>query len=113
MPMFITISIVSLCLMFNVFSLFLVLEGCGLIGEIAFFNKEYRFVGAPVFLGIVAVYYLYGRKYKIIYDSFVDKRKQAPSTFMSISVVVLYYILSFVVLLIAGMYKNKDWIFSG
>lgn len=44
MLMFITITVISLCVMFNVFSIFFLLEGFGVLDE-KYFRKEHRFSG--------------------------------------------------------------------
>lgn len=111
MPMFITVTVITLCVMFNVFSFFFLLEGMGIL-EVEYFKKEYRFIGASVFLVLVASYYLYNGRYKKIYGNFVKQRSKKPSTFKAIAIVILFYILSFVGLVIAGMFRNQTWIFA-
>jgi hypothetical protein len=110
MPLFITITIITLCFMFNVFSISLILEGLGVIENV--FPKESKFIGSLGFLGFVSVYYLYKKRYKTIYERFKAERKTPPSNLMAICVVCLYYLVSVVLLFLAGFFKNKDWIFS-
>lgn len=110
MPMFITITVINLCFMFNIFSVFLVLEGFGLIGNL--FPDETKLVGAIVFIGIVSMYYLFGKRYKRIYEHYKSKRKNSPSTFKAIGIVVMYYLVSGIVLFITALFKNKDWLFN-
>lgn len=111
MPMFIVVPVISLCIMFNIFTLYFLFEGLGILNSIPY-NKEYRFLGTSVLLILVTIYYLPKRRYKTIYDNFVRNRKSPPKLVYSILVVIVYYVLSFTLLLIAGMYKNQAWIFA-
>lgn len=110
MPMFITISVINLCFMFNVFSVALILEGLGLATDL--FPKETRFIGVLVFLGIVSLYYLIGNRYKKIYENYLVKRKRSPSTLKATLIVIVYYTVSGAILFVSALYKNKDWIFE-
>lgn len=76
-----------------------------------FFPKETRFIGALVFLALVSGYYLYNKRYLKIYDAFKRKEAEPIKTWKAILIIVTYYLISCGVLLLAGLYKNKDWIF--
>ena len=110
MPMFITVTVINLCFMFNVFSVFLILEGFGLIGN--YFPKETRFIGAIMFLGVVSAYYLLGKRYKKIYEDYRSRPKNPPSTFKAIVIVISYYLVSGMILFVSALFKNKDWVFN-
>ena len=111
MPMFVTILVISICFMFNVFAVFLLLDGLGIVNGV-FFPKEYRIIGTVVFMGLVSFYYLYGGRYKKLYDEYSKRYDNRPSTFKAILVVVAYYLMSFLLMLLSGMFRNGDWIFS-
>lgn len=112
--MFIVVTVISLCFIFNVGAIILFLQGSGLLGDrdTNYFPKETRFVGALIFLGIVSAYYLIGKRHQTIYQRLKEKYIEPPKTWYSILVVIIYYALSFGLLLIAGLYKNQDWIFA-
>lgn len=110
MPMFITILVISLCFMFNVFAILFLAEGFGLSGN--YFQRRFRAIGALVFLGLISFYYLHNHRYKRFYDECSKRYRNRPSTLKAILVVVGYYIVSITLMLVAGMFKNKDWIFS-
>jgi hypothetical protein len=112
MPMFITVTVITLCFIFNIGSFLFLLQGLGLIKEANYFPKETRFLGALIFAGIVSGYYLINGRYKTIYSRLKIKYVEPPKTWHSITVVLLYYLLSFGLLLLTGLYKNHDWIFG-
>ena len=110
MPVFITVTVITMCFMFNIFTIFLCLEGAGIIKGIELFPKEFKVVGAITFLLLVAGYYMYKGRYKRIHEKCISKYG-SPKTFKAIVVVVSYYVVSFFLMLLAGLYKNGDWIF--
>ena len=110
MPMFITIGVINLCFMFNVFSVVLILEGFGLTTD--FFQKETRFFGVLIFLSFISLYYLIGKRYKRIYNNYKSRRISPPTTLKAILIVVAYYVISGALLFISALFKNKDWLFD-
>ena len=104
------ILFVVACLMFNIFTIAIFLEGLGILHEYPFSeNLKYPFSFA--LLIIVLVYYLYHNRYKRIVEDFNQKYKDR-SQLHPVIVVLIYYIISFGLLLLAGLFKNHDWIFS-
>jgi len=77
------------------------------------FNKQYNIIIVLVFVGFIFGYYLFGKdkRYYRIITKFENKGKKY-NTFFSILVVVGHYVLSFLLVLVAGLYMNKDWIFA-
>jgi len=111
-PLFFAIPIVTICFMFHTFSIFLLLEGMGIIGEINIFSKENKLIGSLFFVSIVALYYLFNKRYKKIYSLYNSRKNQTAKTSTAILIVVSYYVISFGILLVSALYKNKDWIFK-
>lgn len=111
MPMFSVITIITLCFMFNVFAILLFAEGAGIINGVSF-PKSFRILVAILFLGVVTSYYLINNRYQKIYSRMAKRRNGSPSIALSVLVIVTHYVLSFLVALLAGLYKNKDWVFS-
>lgn len=110
-PLFFAIPIVTVCFMFHIFSIFLFLEGMGIIGRSIIFSKENKLIGALFFVSVVAIYYLLNKRYKKIYSLYNNRKNQPPKTSMAILIVVFYYLISFGILLVSALYKNRDWIF--
>ncbi len=97
------------CIMFNIFTVFLLLDAWGVNTGIEF-KKEYKFVFTLSLLLILLFYYLYKGRYKKIIEKF--EQKENGVSIHPIIVIILYYGISFGLLLLVGMYKNHDWIFA-
>jgi hypothetical protein len=110
--MFIVVSVITMCLIFNVGTILFLLQGMGILSDANLFPEEARLIGALIFLGIVSGYYLVNGRYKKIYSRFKAKENRPPKTWYSILIVVSYYLLSFSLLLLTALYKNRDWIFA-
>lgn len=110
MLVFGAISFVVLCIMFNIFTVFLLLEGLGWVA--VSFEKEYKF---PFILGLVLVilfYYLYKERYKKILERCEQKERVRGIALHPVLVFIMYYGINFGLMLLAGLYKNGDWIFA-
>jgi hypothetical protein len=104
------IIFVVACLMFNIFTITILLDSIGVIDEFPF-RKEYKFVFSILLVAIVLLYYLYNGKYKKIIEHY-EKKNVEKVQLHPVVVIVVYYLISFGLLLLAGMYKNHDWIFA-
>jgi hypothetical protein len=74
------------------------------------FRKEYKYFFTFTLLILLLFYYLYKGRYKRIIEKFESKDKKLY--LHPIIVIIMYYGISFGLLLLAGMYKNQDWIFA-
>ena len=101
------IIFVVACVMFNVFAISFALEGAGLID--IDFKEKYKYPFAFGLVGILLGYYLYKGRYKKIVARYSEKARLQIHPVLAI---IFYYAISFLIMLIAGMYKNSDWIFS-
>lgn len=104
------IMFVVVCVMFNIFTVFLLLEGLGVINMS--FEREYKF---PFTLGLVLAllaYYFYQGRYKQILKKYEDRERSHGLAWHPLAVFILYYGISFSLMLLAGLYKNGDWIFA-
>jgi len=104
------IVFVGFCLMFNIFSIAFIFEEMGIIDEMSI-KKEYEFVFA---LGLVLLLYFY-YSYKGRYKRIINYYEQKPLGIVQlhpIIVILVYYLVSFGLLILAGLYKNHDWIFA-
>ncbi|HCY41796.1 MAG TPA: hypothetical protein DHV48_10640 [Prolixibacteraceae bacterium] len=97
------------CVMFNIFAISFVLEGAGLID--IDFKEKYKYPFSFGLIGILLFYYLYKGRYKKIVEKYSESSKNGLQIH-PILVIIFYYLISFFNMLIAGMYKNNDWIFS-
>jgi hypothetical protein len=105
------ITFVVACLMFNIFTFFMLLDGLG-IGNSVTFNKKYKYVFSLLLVVSLFGYYLYNNRYKKILERLEKKESDFIKGLHPIIVIAVYYILSFGLLLLAGLYKNHDWIFK-
>lgn len=100
---------VAIVFILNLFSLLFVLEGL----QITYFeyNREYSLYVGFSFLTLFLMYYGVDKRYIKIVDSFEKKNIPKSSSFQ-LFVVFCYYLITFILLLISGLFKNKDWIFK-
>lgn len=110
MLVFGAITFVAPCIMFNVFTVFLILEKQGWIGVT--FDKGNRFIFALSLLGIVYFYYVYKGRYKRIIEKWERKEKNKRFVLHPILVFILYYGTTAFLMFLAGFYKNSIWIFQ-
>ena len=110
MPVLGGIIFLVLCLMLNLFTVMLTLEGF----EIAEFtlDKKYKYPLSFALVLILLFYYLQGNRYKRIIEHHHKMENRKGVGLHPILVIALYYISSFGLLLLAGLFKNGDWIFS-
>lgn len=108
MPVLGGIIFVVACVMFNIFTIAQVLEGLGVMD--VEFKERYKFPFALILVGIMLGYYLFKGRYKIIIEKYEQSKRGKPQLH-PIFVIIIYYGISFGLLLLAGLYKNQDWIF--
>lgn len=97
------------CLMFNIFTVFMLLSAWNVNTGVEF-KKEYKYIITFSLLAFLLLYYLYKGRYKRIIEKFEQNKKGI--SMHPIIVIIIYYGISFGLLLLAGMYKNHDWIFA-
>lgn len=101
---------VAACLMFNIFTIEILFQATGIIDEYPF-KPEYKYVFSIALVTLVLLYYLLKGRYKRIIDDY-EQKKSGNVQLHPIFVIIIYYVVSFGLLLLAGMYKNHDWIFA-
>lgn len=97
------------CMMFNIFTVFMLLSAWDIDTRIEF-KKEYKYIFTFSLLVFLLLYYLYKGRYKRIIEKYEQKKKGI--SIHPIIVIIIYYGVSFGLLLVAGLYKNRDWIFA-
>ncbi len=105
-PWVISMLIVFLCFMFNIQTIYFLIASIN--GYEYFIENELLQIVILLLLSSILFYsYYINENYKKI-----SKTLKEQKTWLSILVISLHYFGSFFILLIAGLYKNKDWIFS-
>jgi len=100
---------VAACLMFNIFTVFGLLDAWGVITGIEF-KKEYKIIFSITLVVLILLYYLYKGRYKRIIENYEQKKKGI--SIHPLIVILIYYGISFGLLFLAGLYKNNDWVFA-
>lgn len=99
------------CLMFNIFTLFIFLEGIGILDRFIFVKQlKYPF-SFSLILGLLW-FYSYKGRYKKIINRFENNPSNIIKSLHPLIIIAMYYISSFGLLLLAGLFKNHDWIFK-
>lgn len=94
---------------YNLFSLILVIEGLKI--KVFEYDRSYSFYIAFSLLILFLLYYNVNKRYIKIIDTF-DKKNIPKSTKFQLFVVISYHLVGFLIALISGLFKNKDWIFK-
>jgi hypothetical protein len=106
LPTFWPIIIVAVCFVMNVLTVAFVCVKLGVIADVPF-GKVYNLIYATVALLIVTAYYSPKYRRKRLLKNYAKMNIRA-----SIMVVLVSYILSVLLLMIAAMYKNGNGVFS-
>jgi hypothetical protein len=109
-PAFGGVMYVAMCMMFNIFAVFMLLDGLGWFN--VSFEKEYKFPFTFGLILIILFYYLYKKRYKKIIAKYEQQERSRDIRLHPLVVFFIYYGISFGILLLAGLYKNGDWIFA-
>lgn len=99
------------CFMFNTFTILFLFEGSGLSGSLIL-ERKYKYIISFVLVFFLTFYYSYRGRYKKIVERFKERERMAGKEIQPLIVVILYLVISFVLMLLAGMYKNGDGIFN-
>ncbi len=101
---------VTICLSLNFFTIVGLLEAIGYDNGIDF-KKEYKYPFGLILVILLFIYYNYKGRYKKIIEKY-ESKNQGKAQVHPVIVIIIYYGLSFGLLLLTGMYKNHDWIFA-
>ena len=99
-----------LCMTLNFLTIIGFLEGLN-VNTGADFILKYKLFFSFGSGGLLMFYYSYKGRYKKIVKYYED-RKDKGINIHPVIVIIFYYVLSFGLLLLAGLFKNKDWIFA-
>jgi len=95
---------------FNFFTLFFIVQGVMTKKVIPGASFKYPFAIIVVIIGYF--YYKHNDRYKRIIDKYDLKTITRSTKIPPFFVVISAFIISFLLSLVAGMYKNGDWIFK-
>src|SRR6218665_611827 len=96
---------VGICFIFNLFTIVILLEAIGFSGNFVF-ERKYKYIFSFVLVLILLFYYLYNERYKKIVEYYEKKERQTGKGVHPIIVIVFYYVVSFIIGMLAAMYKN-------
>lgn len=105
---------VSICLLLNLSAVIIYIEGLlnrGFQDDNIDSLIKYKYVVVLIML-IVGVYYKYNNKWKRVIEKYTERDTINKPIVHPLIIVVCYYVVSGCLLLIAGMFKNKQWIFQ-
>ncbi|WP_321424447.1 hypothetical protein [uncultured Bacteroides sp.] len=104
------ISYVIGCLTLNLFTIIGLFDALGINIGIEF-KKEYKYIFSLSLVLLLLLYYSYKGRYKKIINKY-EKEYKNKKQLHPVITIIIYYLISFGLLLLAGMYKNHNWIFS-
>ncbi len=109
MPFFFPFMLVVLCFIMHIFTITLIISGA--TSQASFLKSEHRYYWVITFMVVVSASYLYKGRYKKILDK-AKLNKAQKSIWSSVFIVFIYYFGSAGMMLLAALYKNKDWVFA-
>lgn len=99
------------CIILNIYTFLLFVEGLAKSkGFIV--SKSLSYIVACVLLVLIFAYYKFNNRYRRIIDFYEKKEKAGHKVIQPFLVVIFFYSASIALLVLAGMYKNHDGIFS-
>ena len=104
------IMIVGSCLIFNIATIILFIDGIGFIKYSGFDNKYRYIIGVLMTLG-VGLYYFHKKRYKKILKQYEAKERGKRSIHPLVPVLV-FCMTSIILLVLSAMYRNGDGVFG-
>lgn len=101
------------CVIMNIFTIGLFLEGLGVNTGLFGWQKVYKYLFVLCLVLLLMLYFSYKGRYKRIVEHYEEKESAtARKPTHPVIVIVCYVVVCFGLLLIAGLFKNGDWIFA-
>ena len=101
---------VSSCLVLNIGTILLLIERLLSVSIISFSQERYSFgkiLSASIIVILPMIYYSWKGRYKKIVK-YYDGKKMIPNWL----IIIIYMTVSFLLLLLAGLFRNREWIFG-
>jgi len=108
MPFFIPLMQVLWSFIMHVFAIKGVLDR--LLEVNLSFKREHSYFWAILFIFIVLGFFLYRNRHKHILEK--AKQMSETPTWVSIVILAIYFLGNFGIAVLAGLYKNQDWLFA-
>lgn len=114
-PILFAIMIIAWCLILNLATIFFLLEALG--SQCLYFGSffsnlnEYKYLTGAIVLLLLLLYYTYKGRGKRIVTKFEEREKNKEKNIHPGIIVIIAYVMSFVLAMLAAMYKNGDGIF--
>lgn len=103
------IIFVAICVVFNIYTIYFVLQVLG-IGTVSF-NMKYKYPFGLVLVIVTLMYYLFDSRYKKIIEKFEQKERAIGKSIHPIFVIIAYCGVSVGLMFLAALFKNGDWVF--
>jgi len=102
------------CFMFTLFTVMFLIDGFfkSHLSNSTAFIKQFKYIFAGLLICALLLYFRRNQRWKKIIARYEDKEAKSRVRIHAIVVLVITYVFSFVLLLLAGMYKNGDGIFK-
>jgi len=110
MPVLGAITFVVPCVILNIFTVALMLEGIQVMDFT--FDKTYKYTFTLLVVLTVLFYYMQGNRHEKVIKKYEAYERKTQIGLHPLLVFLLYYSITFAILLLAGFFKNGDWIFS-
>jgi hypothetical protein len=110
MPVLAGVIWVSLCFILNLFTLKFILEAGGIIN--ISIGVKYKYIFSLILILLLVFYYTYKGNYLCIIKKHEAMERRRGRSLHPIIVIASYYIISFLLGMVAALYRNGDWIFN-
>lgn len=97
--------------MFNMFALSFLLEAWGWLDAFPF-KKQYKYIFSISIVVVLFAHYSYKSRYKKIIESYEAKERARGKGIHPLVIILLYTIGSFLLAMLAAMYKNGTGVFK-
>jgi hypothetical protein len=108
-PVIGAITVVVMCVMFNIFTLSFLLDRFGIL--VVTFKSEYKYLFVLALTSIILYYYLYNQRYRRILLKYEKFEEERGLRLHPIVVMIIYYAISGSLMFLAALFMNGDWIF--
>jgi hypothetical protein len=102
---------VAPCVMFNLFTINFLVEIFGYTDSFIF-ERKYKYIFSLSLILLLLFYYVFNGRYKKIIEKYEEKERAKGKGIHPVIVIIFFYLSSFLLLLITGMYRNGDGIFK-
>ena len=110
MPWLYGVMWVGICLQFNVFTILFMIEAA--IGlEVFSFPRHFKYPAALGLIVALSIYYLHHGRYRRIVAKYERREQRRARTIHPLVIILPYVVASFILLLLAAMFRNHDGVF--